>query len=427
MVMGLMDFFNAPKIKKENERLNSVLEEINAQELLDVKELIVKANSELEEMKKDKQRKFEELQSLEIEIGKKKSEMIIVDEELLLQSFALYKPKYDFENSEEYKKRLDKIRQEQKDMVKDKNAATGNQNWTVNGKASEGKKMVNDMIKLVLRAFNNECDACIVNVKFNNIEQCEQRINKSFDALNNLGKIMQVNISPKYKKLKFDELYLAHEYKVKKQEEKEEQKLLREQMREEAKLQKEIDEARKTIAKEQSHYNNSLEKLKNQLMNAKTDEEKLAINEKIEETSAKLEEIGKNLKDIDYREANQRAGYVYIVSNVGSFGEDVYKIGMTRRLDPLDRINELGDASVPFGFDIHAMIFSDDAPGLEGELHKAFEDRKLNMINTRREFFKVSLDEIIQVVKENHDKTVEFVRLADAEEYRESLKIKEVR
>ena len=132
----------------------------------------------------------------------------------------------------------------------------------------------------------------------------------------------------------------------------------------------------------------------------------------------------RNLRDIDYREANKRAGYVYVISNIGSFGENVYKIGMTRRLEPLDRINELGDASVPFNFDVHAMIFSDDAPALEAALHRAFDDRKLNMINTRREFFNVTLDEIKDVVKKNFDKTVEFKAIPEAEQYRETLMLK---
>ena len=138
-----------------------------------------------------------------------------------------------------------------------------------------------------------------------------------------------------------------------------------------------------------------------------------------------LTDIDKAIKDIDYREANQKAGYVYIISNIGAFGPDVYKIGMTRRLDPQDRVDELGDASVPFNFDVHAMIFSDNAPALEAALHRAFEDRKLNMVNTRREFFHVTLDEIKDVVKKNFDKTVEFIDVPDAEQYRISQKMKE--
>lgn len=142
---------------------------------------------------------------------------------------------------------------------------------------------------------------------------------------------------------------------------------------------------------------------------------------KKEELESHLNTIQHNIEEIDYREANKRAGYVYIISNIGSFGENIYKIGMTRRLEPLDRVNELGDASVPFNFDVHAMIFSDDAPALENALHHAFESKKVNMINHRREFFKVTLDEIESVVKANFDKTVEFKKIPDADQYRETL------
>lgn len=133
-----------------------------------------------------------------------------------------------------------------------------------------------------------------------------------------------------------------------------------------------------------------------------------------------LNNIEEEIRKIDYREANQRAGYVYVISNIGSFGENIYKIGMTRRLEPMDRVDELGDASVPFTFDVHAMIFSDDAPALEAALHRAFDDRKVNMVNTRREFFHVTLEEIEAVVKKNFDRTVEFTKIPNAEQYRES-------
>lgn len=137
-----------------------------------------------------------------------------------------------------------------------------------------------------------------------------------------------------------------------------------------------------------------------------------------------LLDINKALTDIDYRQANMKAGYVYVISNIGSFGENIYKIGMTRRLNPQERIDELGDASVPFNFDVHAMIFSDDAPALETALHHAFENRKLNMVNSRREFFHVTLDEIKEVIKSNFDKTVEFIDIPDAEQYRVSKKMR---
>ena len=129
--------------------------------------------------------------------------------------------------------------------------------------------------------------------------------------------------------------------------------------------------------------------------------------------------MDKALQDLDYREAN-RAGYVYIISNIGAFGENIYKIGMTRKLEPEERIAGLSGASVPFRFDIHAMIFSNDAPKLEAALHNAFADRKMNLVNGRKEFFMVTLEEIKKVVQENHDKTVEFLNVAEAQQYRES-------
>ena len=198
-------------------------------------------------------------------------------------------------------------------------------------------------------------------------------------------------------------------------------------MREEAKLQREKEEARKKIEKEKAHYSNALDWANRGYEAAKNDIEKEIWKEKLDELQAHLIEIEKNLKDIDYREANKRAGYVYIISNIGSFGEDVYKIGMTRRLNPQDRVDELGDASVPFNFDVHAMIFCDDAPKLEAALHNEFSDRKINMINQRREFFHITLDEIEAAVKKNFDKSVEFKKFADAEQYRQSLKMKEMK
>ena len=358
------------------------------------------------------------------ELQQAKDQLIETNEEVLMQSFGLYTPRYSFMNADEYKAHLLEIRAKQKDMIKAKTAVSGNMNWTVDGNASKGKKMVSDMQKLLLRAFNSECDDVIEHVKYSNIDASEKRITTSRDAISKLGTIMGVSIQPKYYQLKMEELHLAFEYAQKKQQEKEEQKEARARMREEAKLAKEIEEERKKLEKEQQHYQNALQRINAQLEVA-SDADRAAIEEKKAELMAQLDKIDKEFADVDYREANQRAGYVYVISNIGAFGENVYKIGMTRRLDPQDRVDELGDASVPFNFDVHAMIFSNDAPKLEAALHNAFADRKLNFVNQRREFFNVSLDEIKQVIKDNYDKSVEFVELAPAEQYRESLKLKE--
>ena len=336
-----------------------------------------------------------------------------------MQSFGMYKPHYAFANSTRYKEELADLRAKQKDWIKRGLAATGSDTWTVNGDARKGKKMIADMQKLLIRAFNFECDDAIDHVKFNNIDTSKKRIESSFNAISKLGAICSVAITETYKNMKIRELYLAYEYQVEKQKEKDALKQLRAEERERAKLEKEIAEARKKIEKEQKHFSNALLKINQQIANANADELP-ALEAKKAELESQLSDLGESMKKIDYREANQKAGYVYIISNVGAFGEGIYKIGMTRRLEPMDRVDELGDASVPFDFDVHALIFSDNAPALEAALHRAFEDRKLNMVNTRREFFRVSLDEIKAVVKENFDKTVDFIDIPPAEQYRQS-------
>lgn len=377
----------------------------------------------------DKQQHINEINSLESkitslseEVKQRESQIVELDETILLQEFGMYSPIYDFANSETYKDRLDAIRTEQKNMILFKTAATCSTNWTVNGSEAQGRVMTNQNIKQILRCFNDECDMLISKVKFNNISAFIEKIRKSYDALNRMNSKNDISISSDYLNLKIQELQLAYEYAVKKQEEKEEQRRIREQMREEARLQKEIEEARKDIEKEQKHYTNALLKLYKQIESCDELEKEVLLEKKVE-IEKHLSDLEIAIKDIDYREANKRAGYVYIISNIGSFGENIYKIGMTRRLDPMERVDELGDASVPFKFDVHAMIFSDDAPTLETALHHAFENKKVNMINGRREFFNVTLEEIEEVVKANYDKTVEFIKIPQAEQYRESQKI----
>lgn len=435
--MGFLDTFKGNQYKSEVERLQAELNQIrstftpemyNAQNLLMLTQKLQNDINNLNAVIGQKNNEINNLNNkiigLNNTINNKQSQIICMDEQIELQSFGLYTPKYDFASSELYKNRLSQIRDTQKVLIKNGQAVTGNANWTVNGSKSQGKKMVKDMQKLLLRAFNSECDELIDKVKYNTFDTALKRMRSSCEAISKLGNIMGVAITTQYFNAKYEELCLSLEYKKKKQDEKEEQKEIRARMREEAKLQKEIEETRKKIAKEQSHYQNALSHIEQQIETA-NEADRVELLKKKEQIVNELSEIDKSMKDIDYRAANARAGYVYIISNVGSFGENVYKIGMTRRLEPMDRVDELGDASVPFNFDVHAMIFSDDAPSLEAALHKAFEDRKVNMINTRREFFNVTLDEIEEVVKKNYDKTVEFTRLAPAEQYRESLKIKE--
>ncbi len=431
--MGFLDIFKINEYKATIEQLNrkvADMETMLTPELKDTikaQEMLRKAQQDLQTVREEHNKTISDLQSeianLTKTVNQKKNEIIVLDDEILLQEFGLYTPMYSFMSSEEYKKKLESVRQEQKNMIKNESAAICSTKWTVNNSEAQGRKMTKDNIKQMLRSFNNECEALIDKVKFNNIDSIKKRIKKSYELLNKLNSSYCISIAQPCLNLKLDELNLAYEYFVKKQEEKEAEKERRAAMREAAKVEKELAEERKKIEKEQKHYKQALVSLMVQIDKA-TDDEKIELEAKKAEIESHLTDIDDSIKNLDYRENNQKAGYVYVISNIGAFGENVYKIGMTRRLEPMDRVNELGDASVPFNFDVHAMIFADDAPALEAALHRAFEDKKLNMVNTRREFFNVTLEEIEEVVKANFDKTVEFVKYPAAEQHRESLKIK---
>lgn len=397
--------------------------------------------SDFEKMKSDNKKLFEENETLKRSIPEREdkalteqikykrekldklSNQIIVAEDIVeMESFALYKPKWKFATADEYKDKLKEIIDQQKQMIKDGTAAYADRIWNMNGSVAQGQKMTKNIVKLCLRSFNNECDAAVSSVKFSNYDRCEERIYKSAETISKLGSILTVEINDRYVDLKIKQLQLAHEYETKRQEEKEQLKELRAQQREEAQARKEMEQARQTAEKEQSHYERALATINAQLEIC-TEDKKADLESEKTKIETRLEDINKNIADLDYRAANIKAGYVYIISNIGAFGENIYKIGMTRRLDPMERVDELGDASVPFKFDVHALIFSEDAPALEAALHREFEDKKVNMINGRKEFFRVSLDEIKRVVRENHDKVVEFTDVPDAEQYRETIKM----
>lgn len=345
-------------------------------------------------------------------------EAAIYNEDIELAELGFYKPHFDFDTSEKFKKEITSIKSLQRVMVSDKTAVTCNTEWEVSGSKSKGTTMINRGIRLTARAFNNECDAAISNVSWKNVKRMEQRVEKAFVAINKLNESNDIKISKKYLDLKLDELRLTHEYADKKQQEKEEQAEIKRQMREEAKLLKEVANAEK----EEEKYRKLLHKARLEIETAAG-----AKLEKLKETigllTTELEDAQAKNQRAKSMAEQTRIGHVYVVSNVGSFGENVYKIGMTRRLEPIDRVKELGDASVPFIFDIHAMIYSDDAPALESALHKSFDRRRLNLVNTRKEFFSVSLDEI-QTEAQKITPDAEFVLTAEARDYHETLSIR---
>lgn len=335
------------------------------------------------------------------------------------QAFGVYEPVFDFDTSQQYKEAVKEIRSQQKQMIKDGTAAVCDTNWTVSGSAAKGRQMVKKYIKLQLRAFHGEADAAISKARFDNVVRLRERLTKSFDAINKLGETNEIRITREYLDKKIAELNLAFELAQKKQAEKEEQAAIRVQMREEAAAKKEIQKLQLEAEREEVRYQKALETARKEFESA-SDKKQEELKKKIALLEKQFEEAHEKKARAVSRAQLTKSGHVYIISNIGSFGSDVFKIGMTRRLEPLDRVKELGDASVPFRFDTHAMIYSDDAPALESELHKRFASREMNRVNTKREFYRVTLAEIEEVVRTICGDDVEFIRTAVAEEYRQS-------
>jgi hypothetical protein len=435
--MGLSDYWKGPAHKARADELQQELvalrerygqmqelaKKYGAMDAAEVQRQIEEAKGRFQAVRDEIAEAERSRATVQSQLRDLRGQVLVVEETLLLESFALYHPKFQLTSTAEYKARLDDTRAKQKAMIKAGTAATGNMGWEVNGSKTEGKKLVGDMMKLVIRSFNNECDSCVDNVKFDNVELGEKRIRQSFEACNKLGRVMTVELSPQYLQAKLDELHLAHEFQIKKQEEKEEAKRVREELREQQKLEQEIRAAREKIAKERRHFAAALKDLEGRLAKAATEEDRAALQAKIDEVEQGRAALDGEEKLIDYREQNAKAGYVYVISNIGAFGEGVFKIGMTRRLEPMDRVDELGDASVPFWFDVHAMVFSENAPALEGKLHERFAAGRLNKVNGRKEFFRATIEEIEAVIREHYDPVVEVVREAPAEQYRESLRM----
>jgi hypothetical protein len=429
--MGLFDFLK----KKEFEEIDKLKSQLDRYKpIADIEAETENQKKSLEQLKSIKQSEIKvvednfnklnnDYQTALETYTKLRKEVSLFENKLDLIEFGVYEPIYEFDKSDEYRAEQDRIIELQKQMISSERAAICRTNWTIDGSEAKGKASTKRYIKLTLRAFNGECESLIAKVKWNNVNQMKERIKKSFETINKIGESQTVTIQEEYLDLKIKELTLEYEYQLKRQKEKEELRAAQEELREEEKARREFEQAQKEAEKEEANYEKALEKARKEIG--------LATGDKHDKLQAQIEKLEQELKEA--HEKKERAmsmaqqtkrGHVYIISNIGSFGEQVYKIGMTRRLEPVDRIKELGDASVPFQFDIHAMIYSEDAPTLENELHKAFANKKVNMLNYRKEFFKVTLDEIEQKAKEIGLET-EFTRLPEAMEYRETLAILE--
>ena len=342
---------------------------------------------------------------------KLEEQVAVYDESLAFAELGIYEPHFDFGDSETYKEQIKAVRERQKSMVSAKAATACPADWHVDGSLSKGKTMINRQTRLTMRAFNKECEAAIANTRWNNALAMEKRIVNAAKQINKANASMRLVISEPYVALKLEELRLTHEYREQLKIEKEKRAEVAREEREEKRL---IAEAKKAEREEQK-YADLLRKVRAE---AGVDQDRIA---KLE---AELAEARATSQRARAMAEMTKSGYVYIISNIGSFGEDVVKIGLTRRLNPDDRVRELGDASVPFRFDTHAMIYSEEAPTLEAALHNEFSDRRINAANMRKEFFEVTLDEVEEAVR-TLAPDASFFKDREAQEWHETLALRE--
>jgi hypothetical protein len=337
--------------------------------------------------------------------------LVDLDDQRVLQEVGIYRYHHPLENAAEYKEALAELNARIRDMVRAGDAVLASDMFTFNNSLAKGRKMTAEFSKLMLRAYNAEADNCVRSLRAGNVVSAKKRLEASVAAIAKLGAMMEMRINPDYHALRVKELELTADYLMKVQVEREDAREERERLREERRAEQELAAERARLDKEREHYLNALRALEG------SDD-----TQAIEELNQRLADIDQAIEQNDFRAANIRAGYVYVISNRGALGPHVVKIGMTRRLEPMDRIRELGDASVPFPFDVHALFFSEDAVAVESELHRAFAERRVNLVNLRREFFFATPGEVREVLLEKVGNLLEFAEEPEATQYLQSLK-----
>ncbi|MEN0130200.1 MAG: DUF4041 domain-containing protein [Brevundimonas sp.] len=392
----------AKDLAQENDQLRAVLQSVGGLDLAEI------------ELRNSQARRVSEDLASQVETARRELEVlraqtIDVRTAIDVSEFGLYDFAHPAEDSARLGAELSAIRVEIKNCVTAKRATTAVANFTFNNSAAKGRTFINDMSKMLLAAYNAEAENAIKTVRAGGLSTAQTRLEKAADRVATNGKMIALAITGEYHRLRMRELELAARHLAAVQAAREVERAHREELREAKRAEEELRREREKLDKEREHYANALAALE-----ARGDDAGAA------ELRAKLAQIDQSIADVDYRAANVRAGYVYVISNLGSMGEHVVKIGMTRRLDPMDRVKELSDASVPFNFDVHALFFSEDAYGIEAMLHRHFADRRVNRINLRREFFYATPDQVLAALQQHKIAVVEYRMNADAEEYRAS-------
>jgi hypothetical protein len=334
--------------------------------------------------------------------------VIQLDDQVVLQEVGIYRYHHPLENAAAYLPRLRDVEARAAALIREERAIDKSNMFTFDNSLAKGRKMSGDLSKLMLRAYNAESENSIRTLKVGNVHTAIRRLEASRGAIARLGAMMQMHISDTFHALRVEEIELTADWLMMKQEEKENEREERARLREERRVEKELADERALLDKERALILQTVESLRL----AGTTNPELA---------QRLADIDQAIADNDFRAANIRAGYVYVISNRGAFGEGVVKIGLTRRLEPRDRVHELGGASVPFRFDIHTVYFSEDAVTLESELHRHFAHRAVNQANSRKEFFFATPLEVREVLANKVGNLLEFVQEAEATEFFQSV------
>lgn len=395
----------ARDLAQENEQLRSTLDRIGGLELATIEMWTAEAQRGLNGIQ-------EEIAQANGELASLKHQVLDVRQAIDVQEFGLYDFEHPAEASARLGAELSAIRLDIRQCVSNKRATSAVSNFTFNNSSSKGKQFVNALSRMMLAAYNAEAENAIKTVRAGGLSTAQARLERAAQRVSKNGQMISLHITSEYHYLRMRELELAARHLAAVQAEKEAERERRQELREAKRVEEELKRERQKLDKELAHYTNALAALE-----ARGDEAGLA------EIRERLEQINKAIEDVDYRASNVRAGYVYVISNVGSMGERMVKIGMTRRLNPNDRIRELSDASVPFNFDVHALFFSDDAYEVEAMLHRHFADRRVNRVNKRREFFYATPAEVLEALQEHNVAVVEFRTEPEAEEYRASREI----
>lgn len=282
------------------------------------------------------------------------------------------------------------------------------------------------LYQLMVIALQAEMQNILTYLKFNTLQKCKEKLKNMIEKYTSIATDGNQTIAPtmhvfisEMEELFEQKIDIEFEYYYKKEMERQEQLAIKEQMRQEEEERKALETEKKKVEKEEEKYRTEIQNVEKLLSECTDNSKILTLEDKIKELKEELSKLMEKKEEIINRQ-NGKAGYVYVISNLGSFGDKTFKIGMTRRLDPMERIKELGDASVPFPFDVHSFIFSEDAVCLETELHKRLEDRRKNKVNPRKEFFEVSIDELENLVQEINP-SAEFNKTMVALDYRKSI------